>query len=38
MRRLAQSHLRDERSAATLQPTALVHEAHLQVVAQALPD
>ena len=38
MRRLAQSYLRDERSAATLQPTALVHEAYLRLVAQALPD
>src|SRR6185436_17828127 len=38
MRRMAQSYLRDERSAATLQPTALVHEAYLRLVAQALPD
>src|SRR2546425_11049841 len=38
MRRLAQSYLRDERSAATLQPTALVHEAYLRLVAQSLPD
>ena len=38
MRRLAQSYLRDERSAATLQPTALVHEAYLRLVAQNLPD
>src|SRR5438477_2435323 len=38
MRRLAQNYLRDERSAATLQPTALVHEAYLRLVAQNLPD
>jgi len=38
MRRLAESYLRDERSAATLQPTALVHEAYLRLVAQNLPD
>ncbi len=38
MRRLAESYLRDERAAATLQPTALVHEAYLRLVAQRLPD
>jgi RNA polymerase sigma-70 factor, ECF subfamily len=38
MRRLAQKYLRDEGSAATLQPTALVHEAYLRLVAQSLPD
>jgi RNA polymerase sigma factor (TIGR02999 family) len=38
MRRLAESYLRDERAAATLQPTALVHEAYLRLVAQSLPD
>ena len=38
MRRLAQRYLRDERAAATLQPTALVHEAYLRLVAQRLPD
>ena len=38
MRRLAQRYLRDEGSAATLQPTALVHEAYLRPVAQSLPD
>ena len=38
MRRLAESYLRDERAAATLQPTALVHEAYLRLVAQHLPD
>src|SRR6186997_1027901 len=38
MRRLAQNYLRDERAADTLQPTALVHEAYLRLIAQALPD
>jgi RNA polymerase sigma factor (TIGR02999 family) len=38
MRRLADSYLRNERSAATLQPTALVHEAYLRLVARDLPD
>jgi RNA polymerase sigma factor (TIGR02999 family) len=38
MRSLAQRYLRDERSAATIQPTALVHEAYLRLVAQSLPD
>lgn len=38
MRRLAASYLADERKAATLQPTALVHEAYLRLVAQKLPD
>ena len=38
MRRLAQHYLRDERAAATLQPTVLVHEAYLRLVAQRLPD
>src|SRR5215467_8669558 len=38
MRRLAQSYLRNERLAATLQPTALVHETYLRLVAQNLPD
>jgi RNA polymerase sigma-70 factor (ECF subfamily) len=38
MRRLAESYLRHEGSAATLQPTALVHEAYLRLVAQSLPD
>src|SRR5262245_37082459 len=38
MRRLAQSYLRNERAAATLQPTALVNEAYLRLVAQSLPD
>lgn len=35
---LAQRYLRGERDAATLQPTALVHEAYLRLVAQNLPD
>ena len=38
LRRLAEHYLRDERAAATLQPTALVHEAYLRLVAQSLPD
>jgi len=38
LRRLASHYLADERAAATLQPTALVHEAYLRLVAQSLPD
>jgi RNA polymerase sigma factor (TIGR02999 family) len=38
LRRLAAHYLADERAAATLQPTALVHEAYLRLVAQSLPD
>ncbi len=38
LRRLAAHYLRDEHAAATLQPTALVHEAYLRLVAQAMPD
>jgi RNA polymerase sigma factor (TIGR02999 family) len=38
LRRLADHYLRDERSAATLQPTVLVHEAYMRLVAQSLPD
>ncbi|HYI94445.1 MAG TPA: sigma-70 family RNA polymerase sigma factor [Bryobacteraceae bacterium] len=38
LRRLAERYLRNERSAATLQPTALVHEAYLRLVAQSMPD
>src|SRR4030095_11761538 len=38
MRGLARQYLRDERSAATLQPTALVDEVYLRLVAQNLPD
>jgi len=38
LRRLADHYLHDERAAATMQPTALVHEAYLRLVAQSLPD
>jgi len=38
LRRLADHYLRDEHAAETLQPTALVHEAYLRLVAQRLPD
>ena len=38
LRRLAANYMRDERAAATLQPTALVHEAYLRLVAQKMPD
>lgn len=38
LRRLADSYLRREQSGHTLQPTALVHEAYLRLVAQQLPD
>jgi RNA polymerase sigma factor (TIGR02999 family) len=38
LRRLAAHYLRDERAAATLQPTALVHEAYLRLVGQQMPD
>ena len=38
LRRLAAHYLRDEHAAATLQPTALVHEAYLRLVAQQMPD
>jgi RNA polymerase sigma-70 factor (ECF subfamily) len=38
LRRLAAFYLRDERAAATMQPTVLVHEAYLRLVAQTLPD
>ena len=34
LRRLARSHLRNERSNHTLQPTALVHEAYLRLIGQ----
>src|SRR5690242_13030878 len=36
--RLADHYLRDEHAASTLQPTALVHEAYLRLVAQKMPD
>ena len=38
LRRLADHYLRNEHAAATLQPTALVHEAYLRLIAQTLPD
>jgi len=38
LRRLAARYLRDERAAATLQPTALVHELYLRLVSNDLPD
>ena len=38
LRRLAAHYLRDEHAADTLQPTALVHEAYLRLVAQNMPD
>lgn len=38
LRRLADAYLRRERSGHTLQPTALVHEAYLRLVAQDQPD
>jgi len=38
LRRLADHYLRNERAAATLQPTALVHEAYVRLVGQSLPD
>jgi RNA polymerase sigma-70 factor, ECF subfamily len=38
LRRLAVHYLRDEHAAETLQPTALVHEAYMRLVAQDMPD
>jgi DNA-directed RNA polymerase specialized sigma24 family protein len=38
LHRLAAHYLRDEHAAATLQPTALVHEAYMRLVAQDMPD
>jgi RNA polymerase sigma factor (TIGR02999 family) len=38
LHKLAESYLRKERDASTLQPTALVHEAYIRLVAQDLPD
>jgi RNA polymerase sigma factor (TIGR02999 family) len=38
LRRLAAHYLRDERAAATLQPTGLVHEAYMRLVAQDMPE
>src|SRR5581483_6759008 len=38
LRRLAAHYLRDEHVARRLQPTALVHEAYMKLVAQKMPD
>lgn len=38
LHRLAERYLRNERSAQTLQPTALVHELYLELVSHQLPD
>jgi RNA polymerase sigma factor (TIGR02999 family) len=38
LRRIAQKHLRDERSGHTLQPTALVHEMYARLAGQSPPD
>ena len=38
LRRLADSYLRNERAAQTLQPTALVHDVYLRLVGGELPD
>jgi RNA polymerase sigma factor (TIGR02999 family) len=38
LHKLAQYYLRDERAAATLQPTALVNELYLRLVSHGLPD
>src|SRR5580698_9149691 len=38
LRGMAETYLRGEPSGRTLQPTALVHEAYLRLVAQRLPD
>jgi len=38
LRRLAAGYLFSERAAATLQPTALVHEAFIRLVSQDIPD
>jgi len=38
LRRLATASMRQERPGHTLQPTALIHEAYLQLVEQHLPD
>ena len=38
LRRVAEAYLSDERHAATLQPTALVHEAYLRLVQQDTPE
>jgi RNA polymerase sigma factor (TIGR02999 family) len=38
LHRMAAHYLRNERTARTLQPTALVHEAYMRLVQQKLPD
>lgn len=38
LHRMAERYLRNERSAQTLQPTVLVHEAYMRLVQQKLPD
>jgi RNA polymerase sigma factor (TIGR02999 family) len=38
LHRMAERHMRHERDALTLQPTALVHEAYMRLVQQQLPD
>lgn len=38
LRRLAGSFMRNERAGGTIQPTALIHEAYIQLVRQDLPD
>lgn len=38
LRKLAASFMQNERPGSTLQPTALIHEAYLQLVQQDLPD
>jgi len=38
LRKIADGHLRNERSGHTLQPTALVHEAYERLIEQKQPD
>jgi RNA polymerase sigma-70 factor (ECF subfamily) len=38
LRRLADYYMRNEKAAVTMQPTALVHEAYLRLLAQNLPE
>jgi RNA polymerase sigma-70 factor, ECF subfamily len=38
LRKMAEAHVRGERAAHTLQPTALIHEAYLRLVDQKQPD
>jgi hypothetical protein len=37
LRKIARSYLRGERPAHTLQPTALIHEAYVRLIAQNFP-